>query len=70
MRDIQARYDPSNLETVLTGEVTAAQASNDFASTWDQAALQEISRQDFLEYFKDVSSAIEDEAFSLTIPSP
>jgi len=57
------RYDPTNLETVLNGEVSASQASHDFASTWDQSALQEVSKEDFLEYFKDISSAIEDEDY-------
>lgn len=61
LSELVGTYDASQMEMVVSGEIGADQARDDFVMTWDQNEHDLITLDKFIEYFKDVSSAIEDE---------
>lgn len=68
MNEIEALYDVSHHPKVLTGEWSRKDALADFLQQWDRDTNGEVSKEEFLDYFKDISLGIEaDEEFLHTM---
>merc|ERR1712134_201765 len=51
------------MEVVQTGEMSVDDVKADFMNSWDQEESDPVTYREFLEYYKDVSSAIEDDEY-------
>eukprot|EP00996_Jenningsia_fusiforme_P004374 NODE_5189_length_707_cov_25.279635_g4821_i0.p1 GENE.NODE_5189_length_707_cov_25.279635_g4821_i0~~NODE_5189_length_707_cov_25.279635_g4821_i0.p1 ORF type:complete len:188 (+),score=34.28 NODE_5189_length_707_cov_25.279635_g4821_i0:83-565(+) len=61
---IKATFDVHSHPEVLSKEKTAQEAMIDFLKGWDKNGDNEISREEFADYYADISAAIdEDEEF-------
>jgi Ca2+-binding EF-hand superfamily protein len=62
--DLAARYDASWHPDVKAGKRTARQVTEEFASNFgDTNRDGELTRAEFLEYYKDVSCSVDDDAY-------
>lgn len=69
LEDIAKLYDASHHPDVLSGNKTAKDVYREFMKQWDtQVADGIVTREEFLEYFRDVSASIDtDEYFEVMI---
>ena len=66
--EIDAVYDPSNHPDVLAGKRTSKEILTEFMATFDMGAAGQVSRQEFEEYYSNVSASIDnDDYFELMI---
>lgn len=66
--DIQRLYDGKHHPEVLAGRLLSSQATTDFLSHFNVDQNGAISRKDFIEYYKNVSSSIDnDEYFEMML---
>jgi Ca2+-binding EF-hand superfamily protein len=64
LSDVAAAYDASQHPEVKAGKKTAAEVLNEFMSQWDRTERDGmVSRDEFLEYYKDVSASIDDDDY-------
>jgi len=62
INEIEALYDVSHHPKVVTGEWSRDDALHDFLKQWDADTNGEVSKEEFLDYFKDVSLGTENDA--------
>jgi len=61
LNEIEALYDVSNHPKVLSGEWSRREALTDFLKQWDADNSAEVTKEEFLDYFKDVSLGMPDD---------
>jgi len=68
--NIQANYNVDKHPKVLSGDITRHEALEEFASGWDTDANGKVSKQEFVDYFKDISVGVpDDETFYAVMES-
>lgn len=63
MQDLMHMYDVSQHPDVVDGKMTPEEAVADFAKQWDKDSSGSIVRDEFVEYYKDVSASIDDDRY-------
>jgi len=58
INELEALYDVTHHPAVVSGEWTRKEALQDFLAQWDANADGEVSKQEFVDYFKDVSLSL------------
>jgi len=61
LSELQAAFDPTNMDAVQAREISVQQAKEDFLYTWNQSPGDSISEQDFVDYYKDISSLLDND---------
>ena len=62
MTEIEALYDVTHHPKVVSGEWSRREALHDFLQQWDANTDGTVTREEFIDYFKDISLGIEDNA--------
>ena len=64
IEDVAAAYDVSQHPDVKAGKTTPKDVLSEFMSQWDKGVKDgKITRDEFLEYYKDVSASIDDDDY-------
>jgi len=61
LNEVEALYDVTNHPKVLSGEWTRQEAVEDFVQMWDSDANGGVTRQEFIDYFRDVSLSMKED---------
>ena len=61
--DIQMAYDASKHPQVLSGTLTEDDVLKEFISSWDQDGSTEVTLDEFVSYYNDISAGIDNEQF-------
>eukprot|EP01063_Lacrimia_lanifica_P031469 TRINITY_DN5195_c0_g1_i1.p1 TRINITY_DN5195_c0_g1~~TRINITY_DN5195_c0_g1_i1.p1 ORF type:complete len:300 (+),score=117.52 TRINITY_DN5195_c0_g1_i1:61-960(+) len=63
MRELMNVYHTEEHPDVLSGEKTAEEVLAEFAADWDRNGDAVITEQEFINYYKDISAGIDDDAY-------
>lgn len=64
LEDIAATYDVSKHPDIISGKKKPEQVYNEFLSHWDtQVADGIITKEEFQDYFKDISASIDSDDY-------
>ena len=63
MADLMECYDVSENPDVISGKVSPEEAIEEFAKQWDKDSSGVITRDEFLDYYKDVSASVDDDDY-------
>jgi len=61
LNDIRAHYKADNHPKVLSGDITRHEALLEFVSGWDADENGQVTKLEFVDYFKDISVGIPDD---------
>jgi len=61
--DLKKCYDVSKHPKVLAGEITPQQALMEFMKGWDKNGDGTVTREEFIEYYNDISACIDDDRY-------
>jgi len=63
MADLMDCYDVSENPDVISGKMSPQEAIEEFAKQWDKDSSGVITRDEFLDYYKDVSASVDDDDY-------
>ena len=63
LKEIGARYDVSKHPDVLAGKITEEQALQVFLRNWDKDGDDQVTMEEFVEYYEWISSSIDNDDY-------